>query len=358
MKVWIAFPDENCDWIQPTPKWDFEYMRSFDGRSKATGWKKAKMDLLAKGSKSARSDFSIISGMTSYAISSRAHNALAVPLESSAEFLPLEFKDTEIYLMNVLDVADCLNITKCECKYFDGTQKIASITSYSFISDKLMGHIVFRIKELPRQNIFVTDDFIRLYDSANLCGLSFELVWNSDDEDSVVSAGQLVIEDELPQRSFFPYVEELVSAAAEEVHEASAAATRHLGVGRMAKPADASKAIEERVRSLIDSTEDAPQVERNELDESIELGALFGDILCGQYGWKWKKVGYGQEDSAYAVCSPRDYYCVLPFQFIQKILSGENIGPDGTNDNTVMLLFNMLASIEESVPEKLLTPLG
>jgi hypothetical protein len=35
-----------------------------------------------------------------------------------------------------------------------------------------------------------------------------------------------------------------------------------------------------------------------------------------------------------------------PLYFLYKILSGNNAGLDGANDNTVLLLFNMLEGIE------------
>ncbi len=34
------------------------------------------------------------------------------------------------------------------------------------------------------------------------------------------------------------------------------------------------------------------------------------------------------------------------------------IGSDGENDNTIMLLYNMLDGIERNIPDKLLTPVG
>ena len=358
MRVWRVFLGEECDWIQPSPEWSVDEKRTFDGRPKKESWNSSRTVLLASGGISHESNFYKLSGVAGVVTDQEGYKVLRSLIVNEAEFLSLEYENKSIFYINVTNIVDCLDYDDSVVKYFDNTSDVMDVKKYAFMRSALDGVLIFRLKELPYYGPFVTDRFVDIYKRTKLKGLDFELVWDSDGKGECLPAEEVVIEDELPQRSFFPYAEELDSAVADEVHEASAAETRHLGVGRMAKPADAAKAIEERVRSLIDSTEDAPQVERNELDESIELGALFGDILCGQYGWKWKKVGYDQEDSAHAVCSPRDCYCVLPFQFIQKILSGENIGPGGTNDNTVMLLFNMLASIEESVPEKLLTPLG
>lgn len=37
--------------------------------------------------------------------------------------------------------------------------------------------------------------------------------------------------------------------------------------------------------------------------------------------------------------------------FLNNILQGNNAGLDGNNDNTVLLLFNMLKDIEKQKPE-------
>ena len=43
---------------------------------------------------------------------------------------------------------------------------------------------------------------------------------------------------------------------------------------------------------------------------------------------------------------------------MNKIVSGENIGLDGENDNTIILLYNMLANVEDNPKGMKLIPLG
>ncbi|NDV93765.1 hypothetical protein D0T84_02375 [Dysgonomonas sp. 521] len=87
--------------------------------------------------------------------------------------------------------------------------------------------------------------------------------------------------------------------------------------------------------------------EQKKKDISITLGSAWGMAVCETYGWKWQ--GLREEDEEYAaffVVSPHGKFCCPPFGFIFNILNGANAGFDGKNDNTIMLLFNMLDNVE------------
>lgn len=357
MRVWIILPEESCTWLEFEQEWSLEDMQSFDGRSKAREWSKAEMRLLAEGGTSVKSDFYLISKMNGYAVDQKVKDVLSVRFGAAVEFLPLNHEGHEIYLMNVLDVVDCLDVEHSRLKRFSGSQRISSISSYSFYPAKVSGHGIFRLAELPRSNTFVTKEFLDVYEAADLHGLKFELVWVSDDDGESCARRESIAEISLPQDRWFPYAGPVEMSAIEEIRSNSEEVQRLLGVSLEDDAPSCVNAIEEKVQELLDGSKGVLE-EKELICESIKLGSLFGEALCKAYGWWWKKVGQDEEGSAYAVCSPQDLYCVFPFQVIQLILEGGNIGPDGTNDNTAMLLFNMLESIERSVPEKTLTPLG
>ena len=91
---------------------------------------------------------------------------------------------------------------------------------------------------------------------------------------------------------------------------------------------------------------------------AVGLGCLYGDAVCKEHGWKWMAFGPDDESAAFGVVSPEGNYCLAPMSFILKIMNGENIGPDGQNDNTVLLLFNMIDGIDERPGSQKMIPLG
>ncbi|MBR6402606.1 MAG: hypothetical protein IKS48_04405 [Eubacterium sp.] len=93
-------------------------------------------------------------------------------------------------------------------------------------------------------------------------------------------------------------------------------------------------------------------------DSTASLGVLFGQLVCNSYGWKWRAVGDSEGKNYISIVSPNEYFCLFPLHYINKIVSEKNIGLDGENDNTIILLYNMLAKVEEHPRDMLLCPLG
>lgn len=83
---------------------------------------------------------------------------------------------------------------------------------------------------------------------------------------------------------------------------------------------------------------------------AIQLGCLWGTMVEHHYQWQWQYLDFGEEVQGIYLVSPQALYCCPPLYFLDRILSGANTGLDGNNDNTVMLLFNMLDGIENQVP--------
>ena len=69
-----------------------------------------------------------------------------------------------------------------------------------------------------------------------------------------------------------------------------------------------------------------------------------------EYNWTWKNIDFGDGNVQFYLMSPNEYYCCNPLYFLNKIIQGQNTGLDRENDNTVLLLFNMLDGIEKQIP--------
>lgn len=93
-------------------------------------------------------------------------------------------------------------------------------------------------------------------------------------------------------------------------------------------------------------------------DAAIALGSRFAYAYVLERNWDWMMVGDSEETAQIAVVSPKHNYCIFPFSYMLKILEGKNVGPDGNNDNTVLLLWNMTEKIDDQPRDKTFVPLS
>ena len=92
---------------------------------------------------------------------------------------------------------------------------------------------------------------------------------------------------------------------------------------------------------------------------SILLAAAWGFAVCREYGWEWRYLEVkGKFARSYYILSPDHWYCCSPFYFLNKILEGKNPGFDGKNDNTILLLFNMIKTLGEKIPNEKYTTIS
>ncbi|MGB8454765.1 MAG: DUF1629 domain-containing protein [Anaerocolumna sp.] len=110
----------------------------------------------------------------------KAVECLKEVLGKNIEILPVYIDEQEFYLINALEVLDCLDHEKSEIKYFTGTERIMSIKKHVFIEQKLKGKNIFRIKEQEKAGPFVTDKFKEAVEKSGLEGFEFREVWDSE----------------------------------------------------------------------------------------------------------------------------------------------------------------------------------
>lgn len=155
----------------------------------------------------------------------------------------------------------------------------------------------------------------------------------------------------------YDYLGELDAGFQQEIKNAFAVAVRNFAIRNV----DDGRAIAGQVQEILDEllrTDTVPDGYEDMEDAAVALGVLFGQALCIGYGWSWKAVGESSSNFWVSVVSPKAYYFNAPLHYINKILSKNNIGPDGENDNTVLLLYNMLADIDKNPGDKMLIPMA
>ena len=157
--------------------------------------------------------------------------------------------------------------------------------------------------------------------------------------------------------SCYAYIGELDADFQQEIMNTYQYAVRNFSIRNTSD----GRAIAKQVREIVDellSTKQVPDGYEDMEDATVALGVLFGQALCIGYGWSWKAVGENSSNFWVSVVSPKEYYFNTPLHYLNKIMSGKNIGLDGENDNTILLLYNMLADIDAKPGDKKLIPMA
>ena len=96
---------------------------------------------------------------------------------SEIEVLPIGLQsDQKWYLLNVVNVIDCLDEGRSEIKYFPDGKKILRIIKYSFREELVRDSFLFKIPQMVRTEVFATENFQALVDEHKLKGLDLRPV--------------------------------------------------------------------------------------------------------------------------------------------------------------------------------------
>lgn len=157
--------------------------------------------------------------------------------------------------------------------------------------------------------------------------------------------------------SFYKYVGEMSEEVFNEIRREAGYAVRVFNITDL----DNGRSLATQIRKIVDNileTGKFPEEYESIVDVAVALGTVFGNALCVGYDWEWKELGENEEDVVHAVVSPKGYYSNAPMVYLYRILTGNNIGLDGKNDNTVLLLYNMLENIDDRPEDKMYIPMA
>jgi len=217
---------------------------------------------------------------------------------------------------------------------------------YVFLKEKIEGYNVFKIIDSPKSAIFVNEIFVDSVEKQGITGFKFDLVWQDNDSNSVVH-------EEKKEASANPKIELKANVASldedfmNELYKMKWEAKALIGASEDDSPAKVVEFIYEYIERLQKMGYRQHSDEKIN-DISILLAAAWGLSVCEEYNWEWRELEVaGKIQKNYYILSPDHCYCCPPFYFMANILREENIGVDRKNDNTVLLLFNMLKTIGE-----------
>ncbi len=161
-----------------------------------------------------------------------------------------------------------------------------------------------------------------------------------------------------PEREdFFSYVDELPEGVRKEIDMTFQKGVRVFGISDPSDGAGMAEQIMNTVDNIL-KTGTIPDAYGDIADVAVALGVMFGQALCCGYGWKWKVFGNSRDQTSFGVVSPEENFCNAPMSYLLKILTGQNINRYGENDNTVLLLYNMLDNIDKKPKKERYYPLA
>lgn len=267
-------------------------------------------------------------------------------LAGNAEILPIFCEDKEFFAINVTTVLDCIDYESSEYETFKSSGRIMCFIKYSFIEDEIKNVHIFKTKDETLGYPFVSEAFRQRVLESDLTGFKFELVWDSEEEKRAVIENEEQSNTSKERKNYFAYVGELDFEVKQEIERTSRTAMEIFRISNPKNGQTIAKEVYDIVENIL-STDTFPSIYESLDDVAVALGVLFGQALCIGYGWSWQEFGNSKEDAVYGVVSPQKNFCIAPMNFLFKILSRNNIGLDGKNDNTVLLLYNMLADIDK-----------
>lgn len=183
MKIFTIEAPEGFEWMLPVDDKDLEALL-FDGTPRGADWKPVLMEPLRvdeQGNPLQSSDFPSCSGADMLLCRERAVAALRDVFEAYGELLPLRCTDgLGLWCLNVTRLADALDEQGSKLLRTPGTGKIIRVSAPRFLTRKLAGTLLFKLAQMPRGLIYVTDEFVRLVEGQGLRGIAFKQVFQDD----------------------------------------------------------------------------------------------------------------------------------------------------------------------------------
>lgn len=123
------------------------------------------------------SDFPACSGGDMLIINRRARDKIGSQLEKYGELLPLSCEDGDFWALNVTCLIDALDEYKSKILRSSDTKEMLTIQKHVFRPAVLRGAVLFKLPQMVRGLIYVTNHFVELIMSSGLVGLEFVVLW-------------------------------------------------------------------------------------------------------------------------------------------------------------------------------------
>jgi len=105
-----------------------------------------------------------------------AIDALGPMLEPFGELLPLSCSNATLMLVHMTNVVDALDETESEIVRFPSSERVMKIAIHSFKANVVRRGQAFKLPQMPRGSIYLTDDLVHAIGAFGFEGTGFRLV--------------------------------------------------------------------------------------------------------------------------------------------------------------------------------------
>jgi hypothetical protein len=98
-------------------------------------------------------------------------------LEENGEILTLSCTEGEYFAFNVATSIDALDESLSDIRRFESSGRIMRAVRYAFFGDRLKGAAIFKVPQIPRSEVYVTDRFQKVVIDNHLTGFDFASLW-------------------------------------------------------------------------------------------------------------------------------------------------------------------------------------
>jgi len=162
--------------------------RAFDGTPLARNWRALPIGSAEEDSADAEfADYALLGVIPVFSL--RAMEELLDLLKPNGELLPLRYPDGEYFAYNVTRVVDALDEHASTVLRFT-SGGIMTIQRYVFDPMRLGTAPIFKLRQLPKAFVYVTDEFVRRVEDSGLTGFHFRALWSGELNRQNLSAGR------------------------------------------------------------------------------------------------------------------------------------------------------------------------
>ena len=177
MKVYrLDFDVNNYRSIRLCEDVNVNYYRMFDGTRVSGIWTIPNVMEYEEDKDLKRGD---APGFNIPVLNKKALDVLLPLIENDVEILPLQFGDEKLYGINVLNIIDAIDYNLSEYLTFRDGKRIMAFKKYVFRENVIKNNNIFKIVDLLRGEVFVSQLFFDYVCDNKLEGFKMELIYES-----------------------------------------------------------------------------------------------------------------------------------------------------------------------------------
>lgn len=112
--------------------------------------------------------------ISSFILNEKSYKVLYPYLKNHSQIFKIKSDNKIFYVVNVIDIIDCLNYDKSELKYFSSSGRVMDVQKYVFKTEKLKNATIFKLPEFPKSISYVTEEFKKAVEENNIKGFKFK----------------------------------------------------------------------------------------------------------------------------------------------------------------------------------------